>query len=223
MTTLQLNRSRARFTAAPAALRKLRAHFDKYHYVRLKHFIDPVLLKQIRNEVGKADFFKKIHGNIGVELCMKANAGLRMLNFIADDPELFGWVREITGCGSIGCFTGRIYRMCADHHHDDWHNDMTENRLIAMSINLSEKPYEGGRLLLRETGKPETEQKIENTGPGDAILFRLSHKLEHLVESVYGKNPKTAYAGWFRSKPDFRNAFKRRRKELGLVSAGREA
>jgi hypothetical protein len=38
---------------------------------------------------------------------------------------------------------------------------------------------------------------VNNTGFGDAILFRISKDLEHRVTEVVGEVAKTAYAGWF--------------------------
>ena len=49
----------------------------------------------------------------------------------------------------------------------------------------------------RETGKPVCE--LPNTGPGDAIFFRISDKLQHIVTQVESEAPKTAFAGWFGS------------------------
>lgn len=39
-----------------------------------------------------------------------------------------------------------------------------------------------------------------NTGPGDGIVFRLAHHLQHRNTSMRGAVPKTAFAGWFRSR-----------------------
>ncbi len=214
MPTVQLDVSRASLTAPKTEILRLRRHYKKHHFVHLKQFISPDLLEIINQEMQASKFFKRIHKDIAVELCMKDGPAMRILRFVSDDRLLFRWIEQITGCEPIGCFTGRVYRMNEGVHHDDWHNDMTENRMVAMSVNLSPVPYEGGHLVLREQGKPETEQVIPNLGYGDALLFHLSYGLEHRVQNVTGENPKTAYAGWFRSKPDFRDVFKRRRKQL---------
>ena len=47
--------------------------------------------------------------------------------------------------------------------------------------------------------------QVANTGLGDAIIFRLRSDLEHLATDVEGTIEKTAFAGWFRSSPDFRS------------------
>jgi hypothetical protein len=47
-------------------------------------------------------------------------------------------------------------------------------------------------------------QEVTNTGLGDAIVFRLSDDLQHRINEVRGAQPKTAFAGWFRSDPALR-------------------
>jgi hypothetical protein len=51
--------------------------------------------------------------------------------------------------------------------------------------------------MTQESGTVLSE--MVNTGQGDAILFRISHNLKHMVTAVTGSEPKTAFAGWFRS------------------------
>jgi hypothetical protein len=55
--------------------------------------------------------------------------------------------------------------------------------------------------------------EIANTGWGDAMLFRTSKQLQHRVTDVVGNEPKTAFAGWFKSED--RNPFRER---AGLVA-----
>ncbi len=76
--------------------------------------------------------------------------------------------------------------------------------MVAMSINLSPEPYQGGFLQIRDRTSKKILHEIANVGSGDAVLFRISNLFQHRVRPVKGNVPKTAYAGWFRSKPDFR-------------------
>jgi hypothetical protein len=86
-------------------------------------------------------------------------------------------------------------------HSDSWHNDVDadEGRLVGMSINLGEEPYEGGVFRMRYRETQEVFAEIPNTVPGDATLFHISRELQHMVTAVTGEAPKTAFAGWFRS------------------------
>lgn len=74
-----------------------------------------------------------------------------------------------------------------------------DRRLIGMSINLGSRKYAGGVFQLREHDSKRIIFEIANTGWGDAILFRISSRLDHQVTAVTGNEPRTAFAGWFRS------------------------
>jgi hypothetical protein len=135
---------------------------------------------------------------------MEANSTLATLLLAANDARLFGVIREISGCGAIGCFDGRVYRLAADSgHHDSWHSDVADNRMIAMSVNLSPEHYEGGVLQIRERDSEEILHQEPAPDPGDAIIFRLDESLRHRVTAVEGEVPRTAFAGWFKSRPSF--------------------
>ena len=89
-------------------------------------------------------------------------------------------------------------------HYDSWHDDINadEGRILGMSVNLSPVRFAGGAFELRGRESKNMVYRHENTGPGDALIFRLSPRLQHRVTDVVGDVPKTAFAGWFRSEPD---------------------
>lgn len=139
---------------------------------------------------------------------MADNSILAMLVLLANDSRLLTFVRSITACAPIGCFDGRVYRMRGVGHFGRWHSDTGVDRLIGMSVNLSETAYEGGRFELRSADSDHVVWQITNTGPGDAVMFRISDDLVHRVTAVRGDNPRTAFAGWFQSRPDFLSLLK---------------
>lgn len=202
-----------------AELDRLARHFRRYDFVRLPGFFSPALVAQARKGMEDQNFYRCAHKDIATELCLRPNALFRLLHFISNDKRLFGLIQKMTACGPIGCFTGRIYRMNPGRHYDSWHDDWAHHRLIAMSVNLSEEVYRGGYLMLRPKNKPKAVLKIINTGPGDAILFRLGSGLEHQVAALEGAASKTAFAGWFRSRPDYFKSIKqlRNRKVAALL------
>jgi hypothetical protein len=182
-----------------------RLRFERCHVIRWPGLLKPDLLTLIQCQIDKAEFQERLHLGIGQELCMAHNATRSLLHFLINDPKLFRLVQHITRCRPIGCFTGRVYRMMpGSGHYDSWHADTEEHRVIAMSINLSHGLYEGGLLQLRESRSKKILSEAANCGPGDAILFRIAHQLEHRVTGLEGTLPKTAFAGWFRSEPGFR-------------------
>ena len=201
-----------------ADLERLRAQFDRQHCIRLEGFLAPAVLSFIHDRLDVAEFTQKAHGDISVELRLQPDAALDLLHFLGNDERLFALVQQLTGCGHIGCFLGRIYRMVpGSGHYDSWHGDTLDHRLIGMSVNLGAQRYDGGLFQLRERRSPEILREVANTGPGDAILFRIANELVHQVTAVDGTTPKTAFAGWFRSEPEFRSmlADRARRASVG--------
>jgi hypothetical protein len=123
---------------------------------------------------------------------------------LMNDRRLFELVEEITGCGPIGSFTGRLYRMMPQRNdYASWHDDLAYHRLVAISINVSTGAYLGGILQIRNRESGVIISEVQNIQPGDAIVFRLSPDLEHRVTEVSGGVSRTAYSGWFCSQPVF--------------------
>lgn len=135
-----------------------------------------------------------------------------VLLFCVNDPRLFRVVERITGLSPLRCFEGRIYRLDAAGTYDSWHSDVGAARLVGMSVNLSPAPYEGGTFQIRHVDRPDAVREHPNLELGGAILFRISEQLRHQVTPVTSAAPKTAFAGWFRSEPDFQDVLAGRAK-----------
>jgi hypothetical protein len=200
---ITLNRNGVVVTATEGALQALREQFDREHVIRLPGLLDAehrALTNQYIDEVG---FLPRVHDGIGTELCLPDGRAARLLYFLVNDPALFTVIERITGCGPIGCFTGRVYRMVPGRDdYDTWHSDAIQNRMVGISVNLG-PPYEGGVFQLRDRPSKRMLGEAPNAGPGDAILFRIDKELEHWITPLRGTEPKTAFAGWFRSSPRF--------------------
>jgi 2OG-Fe(II) oxygenase superfamily len=172
----------------------------------LRGFLQPRLLDELLPRVERTGFRPRGHGNIGTEDSMEAGGPLASLLLAANDPRLFEFVMEVTGCGSIGCFDGRVYRLDPTRGHgDSWHSDVGDNRLVAMSVNLTTSRYEGGLLQIRDQGSGEVTAEVGGTELGDAVIFRIAEHLRHRVSPVEGDVPRVAFAGWFKSAPSFRS------------------
>ena len=205
---LQLT-SRGAVAVAPAA-DDLRAEFSARHCVRLLGFIEPRLLASIHAQVAAATFAPRAHGSISTELCMQPHPGVGLLHFLVNDPAVFRLVEQVTGCSRLSFFVGRVYRMLAGSgHYDSWHSDVGNDHQIGMSVNLSTAPYEGGVFEIRRAGGGEPAASLPNTGAGDAILFAIADGLEHRVTPMQGEAAKTAFAGWFGTKYDYRDVVPR--------------
>lgn len=203
---LRLTRAGAILSGSPEEVADLRDAFRVRHCVKLRALLEPGLLSWTLNQLEAAQFTAMTHGNIGSELCMGKNVVSDMLHLLTNDSRFRHFIEEVTGCGHIGCFMGRVYRMTPDAgHRDSWHSDIVhgETRMIGMSLNLSPVEYVGGTFQLRAAGDRRVLGDYPNQGLGDAILFRLAPYLEHRVAAIEGHVPKTAFAGWFFSEPEF--------------------
>lgn len=201
---IRLTRSRTEITGLPADLARLREQFDREHYLRLPGLIEPVFLRQILDHIERGPFAPRSQHEYGEELNLTNHATLDLLTLLVNDRRFFEVIQDATGSGRIGCFEGRVYRMIpAAGHYDSWHDDVAPTRLLAMSVNLSPKVYDGGVLQIRDRATGVIVTEVANTAPADAIVFRICPALEHCVSPVVGSAPKTAYAGWFHSEPDF--------------------
>ena len=209
---IRLTRRGTEVAASAADLARLRGEFDRTHCVRLRGLFDRDLLRQLvpRIESGRFDDFLheyeagEVRVRIKKEVCLQDAATVSLLNLLPNDRWFFEAVEAITGCGHIGCFHGRVYRMLpASDHHDSWHSDAADHRIVSMSVNLGPEPFQGGELRIREIATGRIVHEVANTGLGDAILFRIAPDLDHSVADVVGTVPKTAFAGWFESEPDF--------------------
>jgi hypothetical protein len=193
------------------AFEAARDAFDRLHCLRLEGFVDRSLLAVILRELTRAPFYDRTHDGIGTELCLSEGTLSAGLEFLWNAPAVLDVVHRLTGCGPFGCFEGRVYRMKPDTgHYDSWHSDVGQDRQVAMSVNLSEGVYEGGATEFRRVDAREPFHRVANVGFGDAILFRIDPALRHQVTEVTGTHDKTAYAGWFRTQPDFRSLFAER-------------
>ena len=204
-------RHRGLYIGDSAALEEAQAEFRDRHCILMPNLLEPTLVQSVAAALDRAEFRDYSHDEIGTELCARPGLATGVLELLANDPQLFETIRLITGCGPIGCFHGRVYRMVPNSgHYDSWHSDEGFDRMVTMSINLSPRPYRGGVLQIREKRSTEMLREVANVGLGDGILFRIAPDLTHRVTDVEGEVPKTAYAGWFRSRPTYRELVRER-------------
>lgn len=177
-------------------------HFERHDWLLMPRFLGPGLLREIQGEINRTEFERRAD-EMGGELKLgEQSPVVARLLFIVNDPVVHRAVEQATGVERIARFDGRVYRRqpIPEHYHV-WHDDVAgETRLIAMSVNLSEGPYEGGVLEIRPKGTADPSARVHNTGPGDALLFRVHPRLEHRISDVEA-GAKTSLAGWFGAAP----------------------
>jgi hypothetical protein len=184
--------------------------FARTHHVVLSQFLATDVLAEARRYLDAATWnagaaYTADGAEFARELTVRGtDMAIHVLLMRLNHSRVFDAVRRITGCAAIESFSGRIYRMMPDsEHYDSWHDDVMQSRMIGLSINLSSGVYEGGRLRLRERAGERELGEVANVGLGDALMFRISPDLQHLVTPVSGTVPKTACAGWFRGDRPF--------------------
>jgi hypothetical protein len=202
---LQIDRAATHFDPPRGA--GARAHFDRHHWVKLPRVLDGPMLRHVQCALARATFVEVRHTRVNppsIDVCMTPNALSGMLELLCNDGAVLRAVESLTGCVPLVRFDGFVYRLGpgAGHHHN-WHNDVLQGRRVAMSINLEPAPCDGGVLMIRERESGRVIEHVENTGAGDAVLFRIDSAFQHRATPVT-RGVKTAFAGWFRSEQPFR-------------------
>ena len=183
-----------------AQVSKLCAAFREAHWVRLPQLIEPSILDFLQARLDNSQWESMSHGKIGEEYITNDLPTTSLLHFVMNRPKLRAVIEEITGCKGVQWFRGRVYRMIARAgHHDNWHSDIADSNEVGMSLNLSRNIFRGGLFMLREGDTKRVLASVANTGPGDALIFRISPDLHHRISDLEGEEPKTAFAGWFKS------------------------
>jgi hypothetical protein len=204
-------------------LEELARQFEQSHTFRLPRLLHPELIQMISSRLQTCTWTPHDDGDIARELLPGDVAPVNVLNFAANTSEFLNLIRGITGC-EVSSFGGRVYKMVpGSNHFDSWHGDNgkdTDLRMVGMSINLSSRPYLGGLFRLRDESTKQILSELPNTGEGDAIFFRISPLLRHMVTTLVGTEPKTAFAGWFLSgEKDFYSTLKKSTQEHSLTPA----
>jgi hypothetical protein len=208
--SIQVTNAGAAGAVSRAELARLHREFAQHHCVLLRGLFDRALLREIAEPIARSGFRPKKHARLGTDLAITNPTVPGALTFLVNDSKLFNLVRAITGCPWIGSFGGRIYRIAPRRGQNlTWHNDMLPRRLVAMSINLASPPCDGGLLQIRDSRSHRLLHEVANRGYGDAVLFEIAPHLEHRSTAVVGRTPKTAFAGWFMSAPDYVQTLKR--------------
>jgi hypothetical protein len=184
----------------PEQIGRLRAGFRDAHWVRLPHLLEPSILDSLQARLDNSRWKTMSHGEIGEEYITSDLLANSLLHFAMNRPKFRAIIEEITGSKSLRWFRGRVYRTIAGAgHHDNWHDDVDHSNEVGMTVNLSRDLFRGGLFMLREGDSKRVLAHVANTGPGDALIFRISPDLQHRISDLEGAEPKTAFAGWFRS------------------------
>jgi hypothetical protein len=194
---IQLQKSKV--IADPEDVERWKLEFRERHCVVLPRLLDVPLLDFLVERLERGRWIDNVNEDVGREIVLFDARATGLLHFGMNAPFFLKAVQEITGCGPLTRFEGRVYRFIPNSgHHAEWHSD-SGNGLIGMSLNLSQRAFQGGLFQLRDVQTKRVLAEIANTGWGNAMLFRISKHLQHRVTEVIGEQSKTAFAGWFKS------------------------
>jgi len=218
LPVIQLTTAGSLISTANDDVARLRARFAHAQCMLLPRLIEPGLLRTIQRRIDESAFVPFVSDGIGDDLNLADPLTINLLFLLTNDPPFLQIMREVTGCIEIDSYQGRVYRMYPDlRHTDSWHDDMSENRMVGMSLNLSTTAFEGAAFQLRDRTSNQILYEVANTGSGDAIIFRLAGHLQHRNTELTGSVQKTAFAGWFRShQPAYYSQIRSRRSATTL-------
>jgi hypothetical protein len=161
--------------------------------------LDPAFMAMLSKICQRAQFAPDVVDKVGHRELETPNIAGAALTLALKRASLMRWIEDATGCGPLDSIGGRVARMRpgADDHLA-WHNDLNEpGRRLAITINLSRQPYEGGEFELRAVATGEVLLRHKHDEPGSALVFDVSPRLEHRVLPVTAGGPRLVYAGWF--------------------------
>lgn len=179
----------------------LAAAYARERRLLLPRLIGARLLARLLARLGRAAFATRIATRVhppAIDLKLQDPVLHGAMQYLLNDPRVIEFVRAIASDPTITGYVGAVYRLLPGQgHRDSWHSDADGNRRVGLTVNLSEAPFEGGELELRDRRSRRILWCVHNVGPGDGLLFPIDPGLQHRIRPVAGTAAKTALAGWF--------------------------
>jgi hypothetical protein len=177
----------------------LAAQFARRHVLELPDLLQPDVLERLAPTIRAARFVPRAVEGVGARLRERPTRLGNLLCLLLRGQALRDWLARITGVSPLAGVTGAVARFeCGGGQSLDWHNDITAaGRLLAVTINIGDAPYEGGAFEMRHRDTKEILFRHSHRRPGSALVFRVSKALEHRVTPVSAGGPRTVFSGWF--------------------------
>lgn len=159
----------------------------------------PPLLRALLDQCRRASWVSNMIGSLGTrEEEMPERVG-PVIRLMLARPEMLRWVEAVTGCGPLATVTGRVAQTRPGSGQGlGWHSDRGDPlRRLAVTVNLTDTPYEGGLFELRTTPGHELLRVHHHAEPGSVLIFRIDRGLEHRLLPVTSGGPRRVFAGWF--------------------------
>lgn len=181
--------------------------FAKHRAIECTDLLEPHFCHRVMHHCDRATFaLDRIAGLGSREIEAPQRVGMA-LNLALSRPEMLCWVEQATGKRGLQKVDGRIVRTRAGAEDGlNWHNDEHETggdvvRRLAITIGLSDEPYEGGAFELRKSGSADLLIAYHHLNAGTALLFDIDPGLEHRVRPVRSGGARRVFTGWFLGAP----------------------
>jgi hypothetical protein len=188
--------------ADPAAYR------DKFLETPVLYFrqiFAPRLLQSLVERAASASFIDDDVYRVG-QRAIEANQRVgKSISLLLARQALLDWLEDATDIRPLRATAGRLVQTRANSRDElVWHDDMGHlARKLAVVINLSDTPFEGGVFELRAKGSETLLFSHKHVEPGAMLVFAVRPELEHRVTPLTAGGPRRVYAGWFLAKPEF--------------------
>jgi 2OG-Fe(II) oxygenase superfamily len=173
--------------------------FARTRSLECRDALDPALLALVMRQLDTTGFELQQVAGIGdreIETGSRAGAGLMLT---LKRRNLLDWLEQATGCGPLDGVAGVVVQARAGpDHHLVWHDDRQKTRRrLAITINLSATPYEGGLFEMRRKTTHEPLFTHRHTETGTALIFDVAHDIEHRILPITAGGPRRVFTGWF--------------------------
>ena len=187
-----------RIDGAPGVLARAQAAFASGNAIVLPSAFDPPFLRTILAICRRGPYVPENIDKIGWRTVEAHDVAGNALRFALQRPAFLRWCEAAAGCETLNLITGVVAEMAAGTDQGlGWHDDRNDGlRRLAVTIHLSETPYEGG---LFEMGEKESGRLLVREGarpPGSITVFRIGKGLRHRVTQVTSGGPRRVFAGW---------------------------
>ncbi|MEP7118941.1 MAG: 2OG-Fe(II) oxygenase [Acidobacteriota bacterium] len=183
---------------APAVLARAQAAFASGNTIVLPSAFDPPFLRTILAICRRGPYVPENIDTIGWRTVEAHDVAGNALRFALQRPAFLRWCEAAAGCQTVNLVTGVVAEMAAGTDQGlGWHDDRNDAlRRLAVTIHLSETPYEGGLFEMCEKASGRLLVRVGPLPPGSVMVFRVDQRLRHRVTQVMSGGPRRVFAGW---------------------------
>lgn len=183
-----------------AANERVAAAFAERSAVVLSGLLDPAFRRMLDPALRHPFVEQRVDGAPGMRHVEPGvQPASRALELALRRVPLLRWLERVADCGPLNHVEGEIAEHRASgEDYLSWHQDTHKpGRKLALVIDLSDIPHEGGMFELRDRKTKQLMVQHHHDQPGSALLFRIADTLEHRVLPVTQGGPRRVFACGF--------------------------